>query len=69
MTLQQIRDAQTLAAIKPAIKFLCENMQKMTFGEFSAYKNTLQDRAVKVGSSLKELNDLAVEYQDSGELK
>lgn len=66
MSLQNIRDSETFEQLKPAIKFLCDEMQKMTYGEFLAYKRTLESQAVKVGSSIKELNIYAERYQVFG---
>ncbi len=66
MTLQNIRDAKTFDELKPAIKLLCDKMQIMTYGEFTAYKRTLESQAVKVGSSVKALNDYAEQYQVYG---
>lgn len=65
-TLQTIRNATTFDQLKPAIEFLCDEMQKMTWGEYTAYKRTLEDQAVKVGSSIRDLNIYAVEYQTFG---
>lgn len=66
MTLQKIREAKTFDDLKPAIKFLCDNMQKMTWGEFIAYRRTLENQAIKVGSTLKDLIEYTEQYQESG---
>lgn len=66
MTLQNIRDALTFDDLKPAVKFLAQNMQRMAYGEFIAYKRTLESQAVKVGSNVKALNELAEQYQVFG---
>lgn len=68
MTLEQIRQAKSLNDIKPAIKYLCDNMQKMTYGAFEAYKRTLESQGVKVGVSIRDLNAIAEKYQVFGEL-
>lgn len=47
MTIQNIRDAKTFEDLKPAIKLLCDKMQVMTYGEFLAYKRTLESQAVR----------------------
>lgn len=66
MTLQNIRGAKTFNDLKPAIKFLCDKMQVMTWGEFCAYKRTLESQCVKVGSTIKDLNAYAENYQVFG---
>lgn len=66
MTLQKIREAKTFEDLKPAIKFLCDNIQKMTWGEFTAYKRTLENQAEKVGATLKDMNEYAEQYQVFG---
>lgn len=65
-TLETIRNADSFEALKPAIRFLCDEMQKMTYGEFLAFKRTIESQCVKVGSSLKECNDYAETYQVFG---
>ena len=65
-TLEDIRNATTFEALKPAIEFLCDVMQNMTWSEYNAYKRTLETQAAKVGASLKELNDHAENYQVFG---
>lgn len=66
MTLQTIRETTSFEALKPAIQFLCDEMQKMTYGEFCAFKRTIESQCVKVGSSLKECNEYAETYQVFG---
>jgi hypothetical protein len=65
-TLKTIRDAQTFDDLKPAIRFLCDEMQKMTWGEFTAFQRTLESQSLKVGISLKEMNAYAENYQVFG---
>jgi hypothetical protein len=64
--LQDIRDAKSFEALKPAIRFLCDEMQKMTYGEFLAYRGTLQSQCIKIGHTLVELNAYAENYQIFG---
>jgi hypothetical protein len=66
MTLQSIRDSKNFEELKPAIRFLCDEMQKMAWGEFSAFKRTIEDQAIKAGSNLRELNEYAENYQVFG---
>ena len=66
MTLSQIRTATSLGDLLPAVKFLCHNMQAMSFGEFQAYKRTLENQTLVVGSDLATLNNLALEFQTDG---
>jgi hypothetical protein len=66
MTLKQIRDAKDFDSLKPAMRFLCDNMQAMTYGEFQAYKRTLEDQCKAIGSSLKDMNEYAENYQIFG---
>lgn len=63
MTLQQIRDTKTAEGIWEGTRFLCENMQVMTYGEFLAYRRTLEEQARKLGVSITQLNNYAVMYQ------
>lgn len=69
MTLEQIRQVQTLIELKPAIKVLCDKMQSMSWDEFNAYKRTLEDQATKLGISLKTINATAENYQVFGQLE
>lgn len=66
ITLQTIRDTKTLEDLKPSIIFLCDNMQSMTWGEFVAFQRTIENQALKLGISLKELNSIATDYQQLG---
>lgn len=66
MTLNQIRDAKDFESIKPAIRFLCDNMQAMTFGEFQAYKRTLEEKCNNIHVNLNEMNQYAENYQVYG---
>lgn len=66
ITLESIRNAQNFDDLKPAIRFLCDKMQVLTWGEFTAFQRTLESQSVKVGSSLKVLNDYAEQYQIFG---
>lgn len=68
MKLNEIRNTKNLNDLKPAIRFLCDNMQKMSFGEFLAYKRTIESQCEKINISYKEINDLAEKYQIFGEL-
>lgn len=65
-TLADIRAKTSFEALKPAIRFLCTNMERMEYGAFIAYKRTLEAQAVIVGSSVKALNDYAEEMQVFG---
>ena len=65
-TLANIRNAQTFDDLKPAVKFLCDNMQVMPWGDFIAYKRTLEAQAVKVGTTIAEMNKYAEQYQVFG---
>ena len=69
MTLEQFRQAQNVTELKPAIKMLCDKMQVMTWGEFNAYKRTLESQATKLGVSLKTINAIAENYQVFGQLE
>lgn len=64
MTLQEIR---TCADLKPAIYFLSDNMEKMTYGEFTGFKNTIEKRARELNIPLSVINKIAEEYQLRGE--
>lgn len=66
MTLQQIREAKNLEELKPAIYNLCDIMQKISYGEFIAYKNTVESQAKKLNIDLKTINKLAEDYQIFG---
>lgn len=70
MTLQEIRETKTFDQLKPAIKFLCDNMQKLTWGEFNAFRSTIESQSLKVGSNIKQVNEYADSYRIFGyELK
>lgn len=67
MTLAEIRLAKTLDELKPAINFLCAHMHDMTYGEFIAYKRTIEFQAInKLSVSVAEINKIAEEYQVYG---
>ena len=66
MTLQKLRDAKTFCDLKPGIKFLCDHMERMTWGEFVAYKRTLESKALELGITLDALNLYAENYQVFG---
>lgn len=66
MTLAEIRNTTNLEELKPAIFFLADNMQKMTYGEFIAYKNTIMSQARKLNIDLKTVNKIAEDYQIFG---
>lgn len=66
MTLNEIRNVPTFEALKPAIRFLCDTMQDLSWGEFVAYQRTIETQAKKVGASLKILNEYAEQYQVFG---
>ncbi len=66
MRLQDIRQTETFEALKPAIKYLCDHMEAMAWGEFNAYKSTLEQQAIKIGATVKDLNEYAEQYQVFG---
>lgn len=66
MKLQDIRGVQSFDALKPAIRLLCDDMHTMTYGEFIAYKRTLETQCVKLGHTLAEMNNYAIQYQVYG---
>lgn len=69
MTLEQIRQTTKASQLRPAIKYLCDNMQAMSWGAFVAYQRTLETQSVKLGISLKELNSIAENYQVYGTME
>lgn len=66
MSLQYVRDCKSFDDLKPAIIFVCDNLQKLSWGEFTAYQRLIEIQAQKIGATLKQVNDYAVEYQDRG---
>lgn len=64
--LAEIRLMESFDALKPAIRFLCAKMKQMGYGEFIAYKRTLEAQAEKVGASIKALNEYAEQIQVFG---
>lgn len=67
-TLKDIRNINTINELVEPIKFLCDKMHSMTYGEFIAYKRTLEHQALKVGCDIKTLNEYANEYQTFGHI-
>lgn len=67
MTLAEIRLAKSFEDLKPAIRYLADNMLGMTYGEFIAYRRTLEDQATNIGVSLQTINEYATNYQIFGE--
>lgn len=67
ITLKYIRDCKTFEELKPAIVFVCDNMNDMTWGEFTAFQRMIEIQCQKVGKTLKDLNEYAIGYQDRGE--
>lgn len=67
MTLQEIRQANSLEEIKPGIRYLTKHMHDMSFGDFHAYRNTLTHKARELGLSFTELNNIAIELEEEGE--
>ncbi len=63
MTLNEIRKVEQLEQLLPAIKFLCDNMHEMTWGEFNGYKRTIENQATKINVSLRDINNIAENYQ------
>ena len=57
ITLQYIRECKSFDDLKPAILFLCDNMQAMTWGEFVAFQRTIETQTKKLGLSLKAMNE------------
>lgn len=66
MTLKQIREKTSAEDLIPAIKFLCDNMRSMTYGEFIAYRRTLSGKLESLGVSFNDMNTMAEEYQVFG---
>lgn len=67
MTLNEIRQINDTKTIIKAIEFLCDNMQKMTYGEFDAMKRTIEFQALnKLGMTIQQINDIAERYQIYG---
>lgn len=66
MSLDQIRASENLEQLKPAIIYLAQNMENMSFGEFTAYKRTIEVKANEVGVSLAQINKIAEDYQIYG---
>ena len=67
MTLQEIRQSKSFDELKPSIVFLCDNMQYMTFGDFQAYKRTIESVCICLGYTYKDVNNYAENYQNYGQ--
>lgn len=63
MHLSDIRASKTFNDLKPAIELLCREMQKMTWGEFNAYRRTLESAAKAIGIEYQALDSYAITYQ------
>lgn len=68
MKLEDIRQVETFEDLKPAIRFLCDVMQDLSWGEFIAFQRTIEGQAKKVGVSLQYMNEYATQYQVYGEV-
>lgn len=66
MKISDVRQTKSLEELKPAIRFLCDNMQSMTFGEFNAYKRTIETQARILGIAVQEINSYAENHQIYG---
>jgi len=66
MKLDEIRAAYSLATLTPAIKFLAERVESLSWGEFNAYKRTIENKANELGIDLKTVNEIASEHQVFG---
>ena len=66
MSLAKIREAKSFEELTPAIHYLCTNMQAMSWGDFCAYKGTIEHQANKLGIPFKAINDYAENYQTFG---
>lgn len=66
MTLDQVRQAKDKEELANAVEYLCDNMQKMTYGAFIAYRRTIEDRAKALGWTLQSMNEYATDYQTFG---
>ena len=66
MKLEEIREIKEIAQIHAAIAYLSDNMDKMTFGEVTAFSNTIARQAENFGITRNKLHDLATEYQVFG---
>lgn len=66
LTLESIRLCKTFEELKPAVKFLCDNMESMAWGDFMAYKRTLESQTLKMGLSLTALNEYAENFKVFG---
>jgi len=66
MKLSDVQQTKNFEELKPAIRFLCDNMQTMTFGEFNAYKRTIETQARVLGIAVQEINAYAENHQVYG---
>jgi len=68
LTVKQLResDIKSLDDLKPYIYFLCRNMIKMSYGEFSAYKSAIERKSRELGIDYQEINRIAEQYQVYG---
>jgi len=66
--LNYIRNVKTFDELKPAIILLCNEMQKMTWGEFNAFKRTIENKAKDLNISLDRTNEYAENYQIFGKV-
>ncbi len=65
-TLRFIRNCKSFDDLKFAIRFVVDEMDNLTWGEFNAFQNVIRDQAQKVGVSVDEVNEYAINYQDRG---
>ena len=66
MTLSEIRQCESFVQLEPAIKFLCDKMHDMPYGEFIEMKRTIGSQSLKIGLTLQIINEYAENYQIFG---
>lgn len=67
MKLEEIRTAD-LDGFKKAIIFLSDNMHEMTYGEFIAFRRTIEIKGESLGINYEKMNEMAEHYQIFGEI-
>ncbi len=68
LTVKQLRETKMTSVedLKPFIYFLSDNMGDMLYGEFIAYKSTIEKKARELNIDLKTINKIAEDYQVFG---
>ena len=64
MKLAEIRNISDESEILKAAYYLSDNMDSMTYGEFLAMKNTIEQAAIRLGKDYKWLNSEVIKYQN-----